>query len=175
MSNGWETGITIAVFAGFSAALTTVFTSTRTLVDSIFGKIIQGVAIWQRSLEFLEIKPENPYLTISRLNPTGKVTFKNVYFRYPKSPEDTIKNISFDVASGEFIGITGESGCGKSTLMRMAYAVLEPSKGTVYYDRVSQTLANKRSLRQNFGVITQDVKLMNGSLRDNLFHVILLV
>ena len=46
---GWETGINIAIFAGFSAALTTVFESTRTLVDSIFGQLIQGVAIWQRS------------------------------------------------------------------------------------------------------------------------------
>ncbi|MDC3044252.1 ATP-binding cassette domain-containing protein, partial [bacterium] len=167
-NKGWESGITVAVFAGFSAALTTVFSSTRTLVDTIFGKIIQGLAIWQRSLEFLEIKPENPYSTISRLNPTGKIAFKNVSFRYPNNAEDTIKDISFEVESGEFIGITGESGCGKSTLMRMAYSVLEPSNGAIYYDRIAQSQANKRSLRENFGVITQDVKLINGSLRDNL-------
>jgi ABC-type bacteriocin/lantibiotic exporter with double-glycine peptidase domain len=167
-NKGWETGITVAVFAGFSAALTTVFSSTRTLVDSIFGQITQGVAIWQRSLEFLEIKPENPYTTISRLNPTGKLSFKNVSFRYPNNSEDTLKDISFEVESGEFIGITGESGCGKSTLMRMAYSVLEPNNGAIYYDRIAQSQANKRSLRENFGVITQDIKLINGSLRDNL-------
>jgi len=167
-NKGWESGITVAIFAGFSAALTTVFSSTRTLVDTIFGKIIQGLAIWQRSLEFLEIKPENPYSTISRLNPTGKIVFQNVSFRYPNNVEDTIKDISFEVESGEFIGITGESGCGKSTLMRMAYSVLEPSNGAIYYDRIAQSQANKRSLRENFGVITQDVKLINGSLRDNL-------
>ena len=165
---GWETGINIAIFAGFSAALTTVFESTRTLVDSIFGQLIQGVAIWQRSLEFLDIKPENPYSTISRLNPTGKLTFKNVSFYYPNNAQATLIDISFEVESGEFIGITGESGCGKSTLMRMAYAVLEPTNGAIYYDRISQSQVNKRSLRDNFGVITQDVKLINGSLRDNL-------
>ena len=52
--------------------------------------------------------------------------------------------------------------------MRMAYAVLEPTNGAIYYDRISQSQVNKRSLRDNFGVITQDVKLINGSLRDNL-------
>ena len=102
------------------------------------------------------------------MNPTGKIVFQNVSFRYPNNVEDTIKDISFEVESGECIGITGESGCGKSTLMRMAYSVLEPSNGAIYYDRIAQSQANKRSLRENFGVITQDVKLINGSLRDNL-------
>ena len=93
-------------------------------------------------LEFLDIKPENPYSTISRLNPTGKLTFKNVSFYYPNNAQATLLTFPLRLKVVNLL-VLQESGCGKSTLMRMAYAVLEPTNGAIYYDRISQSQVNR--------------------------------
>jgi ABC-type bacteriocin/lantibiotic exporter with double-glycine peptidase domain len=166
--NNVSSAITLASYAGFSAALTTIFTSGRALIDSTLGQLVQGWAIWQRSLEFLEITPEITASQVALMNISGRIEFRDVCFSYKKYPLPILQNISFTVNEGSFIGITGESGCGKSTLMRLAYAVLAPVNGSILYDTHNTTQFNQRALRSNFGVITQDVRLLNASLRDNI-------
>ena len=168
VQNNFSNAITLASFAGFSTALTTIFTSGRSLTSSTLGQAVQGWAIWQRSLEFLKIEPESTTSEISIVSITGKIEFRNVSFSYKDSINPTLENINFTINSGDFIGITGQSGCGKSTLMRIAYAVLTPQKGSVIYDTHNSGQFNQRELRSNFGVITQDVRLLNASLRDNI-------
>jgi ABC-type bacteriocin/lantibiotic exporter with double-glycine peptidase domain len=163
-----SSAISVASFAGFSTALTTIFNSGRSLTDNTLGQLVQGWAIWQRSLEFLRIPTEATRSKVSLINISGRIEFRNVSFAYKKSLFPVLSGISFVIEEGEFIGITGESGCGKSTLMRLAYAVLSPSEGSVIYDTHNSDQFNQRSLRSNFGVITQDVRLLNASLRDNI-------
>ena len=168
IQNNFSSAITVASFAGFSTALTTIFSTGRSLTDNTLGQLVQGWAIWQRSLEFLRIPTEITTSKVALINISGRIEFRDVSFAYKKSIFPVLNQISFVISEGEFIGITGESGCGKSTLMRLAYAVLAPTTGSVIYDTHSSDQFNQRALRANFGVITQDVRLLNTSLRDNI-------
>lgn len=168
IQNNVSSAITVASFAGFSTALTTIFTTGRSLTDNTLGQLVQGWAIWKRSLEFLRIPTEITSSKVALINISGRIEFRDVSFAYKKSTFPVLRNLSFTIREGEFIGITGESGCGKSTLMRLAYAVLTPTTGSVIYDTHSSDQFNQRALRTNFGVITQDVRLLNASLRDNI-------
>ena len=76
----------------------------------------------------------------SEFNFRQKVIFKKVFFKYPNSKEDCLKNINFSVKKGQFVGITGFSGSGKTTLISLFSGLLRPSKGEIKVDNLSLTL-----------------------------------
>jgi len=90
------------------------------------------------------------------------IKFNQVYKRYPGGHE-ALKNLSFDVAEGEMVYLTGHSGAGKSTLLKLVAAIERPSSGGVLVK--GQNIRSIKSaaitqLRRNIGLIFQDHKLL---------------
>ena len=85
-----------------------------------------------------------------------------------QSGSDVLENISFTLAAGETLGILGRTGSGKSTLIRLLTRLYEPQQGMITFDDVDLRSIADEHLRQQVGLISQDVHLFDGSIRDNL-------
>src|SRR5512142_3190324 len=90
------------------------------------------------------------------------IKFNQVYKRYPGGHE-ALKNLSFEVAEGEMVYLTGHSGAGKSTLLKLIAAIERPTSGSVLVK--GQNIRSIKpaaipALRRNLGLIFQDHKLL---------------
>ena len=90
----------------------------------------------------------------------GGVRLDGVSFRYTEDSPMVLRDVSIDVQSGEFVALVGGSGAGKSTLLRIILGLEKPRSGVVYYDGHDLDRLNRRALRDQIGVVTQDSSLM---------------
>ena len=98
----------------------------------------------------------------------GQITFKDVSFRYRPELPPVIKNISFEIAPGEVIGIVGTSGAGKSTLTKLLQRFHTPTSGAILIDGVDIAQVDPAWLRSQLGVVLQDNFLFNQTVRENI-------
>ena len=101
----------------------------------------------------------------------GELRFERVGFAYPGSDEAVLDDVSLRVRPGEFAAIVGESGAGKTTLFNLALGLEEPTRGAVYYDDHDVAQLNRRSLRRQLGVVSQNAGLQPGSVLQNIVGV----
>ena len=94
--------------------------------------------------------------------------FENVSFKYPKSQNEAISNISFSLKEGEILGIIGGTGSGKSTIVNLIPRFYDVSSGEVLLDNKDIREYNISSLRKNIGLVEQKARLFEGSIKDNL-------
>lgn len=98
----------------------------------------------------------------------GEISFHNVSFFYPNAPEPVLKNISFDVQSGEKLAIMGATGAGKSTLLQLIPRFFEATTGSVKVDGKDVNKWSLDQLRQAIGLVPQQSLLFTGSIYQNL-------
>ncbi len=98
----------------------------------------------------------------------GKIVFENVFAKYPLTTDYVLRNITFDLKPGEKLGIIGKTGSGKSTILKLLLQYFTPEKGSIVVDGYDITKIDAKKLRSEFLVISQEVTLFEGSLRDNL-------
>ncbi|SFQ15282.1 ABC transporter ATP-binding protein [Caldicoprobacter faecalis] len=98
----------------------------------------------------------------------GNVKFKNVWFKYTGSTDYVLKNISLNVKAGECIALVGYSGAGKTTLCSLIPRFYEVSEGEVLIDGINIRDIKLKSLRENIGIVQQDVYLFSGTVLDNI-------
>lgn len=97
------------------------------------------------------------------------VTFDDVSFHYADEPETAVlQNITFHLAPGQVLGLLGRTGSGKSTLTKLLFRFYDPTSGEIRLDGHRLPNATQSQLRQRIGMVTQEVELLNASLRDNL-------
>lgn len=94
--------------------------------------------------------------------------FENVSFKYPKSQNEAISNISFSLKEGEILGIIGGTGSGKSTIVNLIPRFYDVSSGEVLLDNKDIREYNISSLRKNIGLVEQKARLFEGSIKNNL-------
>ncbi|KIK52113.1 hypothetical protein GYMLUDRAFT_251467 [Collybiopsis luxurians FD-317 M1] len=140
---------------------------------------------WIRAVNQLEVRGNSlerigAYIAIEQEKPpvpegvppaywpaTGHLRVEDLSASYsPKGPK-VLKNLSFEVQSGERIGVVGRTGSGKSSLM-LSLLRLIYSDGNVHYDGLSTSSINLEDLRRNITIIPQIRELLSGSIRENL-------
>ncbi|MDW1568448.1 ABC transporter ATP-binding protein [Vibrio sp. YT-15] len=99
----------------------------------------------------------------------GAVEFSNVSFRYPSSGAG-IEGISLNVPAGNTLALVGATGSGKSTLIKLLLRFYDPSHGDIRIDGQPIREVSLQSLRNAIGLVSQDVYLFEGSIRDNLAY-----
>jgi subfamily B ATP-binding cassette protein MsbA len=123
----------------------------------------------ERIFELLETQPEildSPDAT--DLPPVkGAVVFENVYFNYDEGVP-VLQDISFSASPGETVAIVGPSGAGKTTLLHLVPRFFEPESGRIEIDGHDLKKVTVRSLREQVGVVAQDVHLFGISVKENI-------
>src|SRR5690606_32488069 len=124
-----------------------------------------------RVSELLAIESALPRGAGERL-PSGplSVGFDGVSFHYLDAASDqlTLHDVSSELGAGRRLGLRGRTGSVKTTLTRLVFRLYDPSSGTVRLGGVDAAAADHDQLRSRVGLVTQDVQLFRGTLRDNL-------
>ena len=96
------------------------------------------------------------------------ITLDKVTFGYKKDEELLLKDFNLQISQGERVGIVGESGSGKSTLLKLMLGILEPLDGEIRYGKLKMQGVDKESLYRNTAYISQESRLYNDSVLENL-------
>jgi len=139
-------------------------------IAQLFQQLSQTKVSVQRLGEIFDARTE-PAASISAdsLPPMqGRVRFDQVTFRYAQEMPDALRDVSFDVQSGEVIGIVGGSGAGKTSLLRLLQRLYVPQSGRVMVDGVNVVEVDPTWLRRHVGAVTQDSVLFNATVRENI-------
>jgi len=94
--------------------------------------------------------------------------FHGVSFRYPGAPSNALTNVCFTLKRGEKLGIVGPSGAGKSTIIKLLLGFYAPTEGIMLINGENFENYTPTSVRAAFGVVLQDVSLLNTSISDNI-------
>lgn len=100
----------------------------------------------------------------------GTVNFDDVYYRYPHTDEDIIKDFTLAVEPGECIAFVGASGSGKSTIMNMIIGFMTPTRGTLRIDGKPIEALNLSDYRHFISVVPQNSILFTGTIRENITY-----
>ncbi len=132
---------------------------------------IRSMALFTRIFEYFDMPVEiqNAPDAVVPATANGNVVFKNVQFSY--NPERQIlKNVNFELKSGNSIAIVGPSGSGKSTIINLIPRLYDVCGGEVTFDGIDVRKLDLEFLRRNIGIVSQETYLFNGTIRENLLY-----
>ncbi|MEU5701204.1 ABC transporter ATP-binding protein [Streptomyces aurantiacus] len=98
----------------------------------------------------------------------GRVSFHGTSFRYPGAEHDSVHDVTFTAAPGEFVLVTGPSGAGKSTLAKLLTRFYDPSAGVIRLDGVPLGDVPLEFLRENVALLPQETLVLHGTIRENI-------
>ncbi len=98
----------------------------------------------------------------------GRITFRDVWFRYEDEETPALRGVRFDLAPDQTLAIVGRTGSGKSTLVRMIPRLIEPDRGAVEVDGHEIQTIPTETLRRNIGYVPQDVFLFSDTVANNI-------
>ncbi len=131
--------------------------------------LIQRAAASQKRInEFLKTEPEirNPETRPLKIN--GQITFENVSFTYPDTGIKAIKNISFEINSGQLLAIIGKTGSGKSTIANLVMRMYDATEGIIKIDGQDIRSLNLADYRSATGFVPQEVFLFSDTIGRNI-------
>lgn len=103
-------------------------------------------------------------------NPKGEITFENVSFEYPDDHNQVFRNLNLTIHAGEKLAIVGPSGGGKTTLCNLIPRFYDVTAGNITLDGRNIRQFTLKSLRQNIGVVQQEVYLFSGTVYENIAY-----
>lgn len=150
-----------------------LFFSYMSLLESPLQQISSQLQDFQRAAAGISRVRElmnTPRTIVSGERPLARqphsIEFEEVRFRYLE--QDVLKGLSFSLKPEEALGLLGRTGSGKTTMIRLASRLYDPTGGRILIDGVDLRHANLRDLRRSVALVTQDVHLFRGTIRDNL-------
>ena len=129
-----------------------------------------GASGYTRFLEILDVHPDivDKPGAIELKKAKGDIFFDNVSFHYEENSETVFSNLNLHVNEGEYIALVGTSGVGKSTLCSLIPRFYDVSSGRILIDGTDIRDYTVKSLRNNIGIVQQDVYLFAGTVMDNI-------
>lgn len=131
----------------------------------------KGMAGFKRFQELLaqepEIKEKPNAIAVPYLH--GDIEFKNVSFSYEKD-KPILRNISFKIHAGQTTAFVGPSGAGKTTICSLIPRFYDVDSGSITIDGIDIRDMTLRSLREQIGIVQQDVFLFTGTIRENIAY-----
>ncbi|MFX0547173.1 ABC transporter ATP-binding protein [Roseovarius sp. S1116L3] len=131
----------------------------------------RGIAGFRRYLELMKTRPDVEDRPDARQAPAfaGDIGFENVGFGYDAG-RPVLGEVSLRVSAGETVAFVGPSGAGKTSLLALVPRFYEPQSGRITIDGTDIADLTLRSLRQQIGIVSQDVFLFGGTLRENIAY-----
>ncbi|MCY7381543.1 MAG: ABC transporter ATP-binding protein/permease [Microcoleus sp. CAN_BIN18] len=160
--------ITVGTLASFQVLLVGLNSKIISFTFSL-PYLIEGIAGMQRISVLLAEVPQvqdAPNATeLPHFN--HEIRFDNVTFNY-SSERKGIDNLCLTIKQGDFAVIVGQSGSGKSTIVNLLTRLYDPDQGSILFDGIDLRSCTQKSLRDQMGLVSQDVILFNTSIRENI-------
>ena len=149
--------------------VTTLLATVKRIVEFTeqFQKGMTGI---ERFNEIMSIEAEivdSPH-AIDLTDVRGDIEFKNVSFRYNKKLDYVLENFNLDIKAGNNIALVGPSGGGKTTVCALIPRFYDVSEGGIFVDGKNIKDFSLYSLRNNIGIVQQDVYLFSGTIMENI-------
>ncbi len=138
------------------------------------GQVVSMHSRAKASLKRITVFLDTPNELIIAENPVvleeceGVITFKDFSFSYPKSNEETLRNVSLTINKGERIGVVGKIGCGKTTLVNILLRLYNVERGTVFIDGHDIMDLDIDSLRKHIAFVPQENFLFSDTIAHNI-------
>ena len=166
IAKGW---VNITDFVTFLLYINIFTEPVKVLID--FTEQFQnGYSGFERFLEILSIAPDikdkEDAVSVDHLE--GKIEFENVSFHYEDSTENVLDHINLDVEAGDYMALVGPSGVGKTTICSLIPRFYEVSEGAIRIDGIDIRDMKLDDLRNNIGIVQQDVYLFAGTIMENI-------
>ena len=162
-----STGFTSGDLMSFLTSLGLMYDPVKNLTNANTS-IQTKLPAAERIMEILDIEAEDLEKGSVIENIDGAIEFKDIYFKYDKSEEQTIKGVSFKAEKGEVIALVGSSGSGKSTLVNLIPRFFDLDSGEILIDGKSIKDLKISSLRSHIGIVPQDTFLFKGTIAYNI-------
>lgn len=130
----------------------------------------EGITGFQRFTEIMKLKPsiENKPGAVTLGHVRGEIEFKQVEFRYEDYLDNVLNQLSLKINPGEYVALVGPSGAGKTTFCSLIPRFYDVSAGEVMLDGIDVRTIDLASLRNNIGIVQQDVYLFAGTVMENI-------
>lgn len=150
-----------------SLAYANQYTKPFNDITGVITELQNAIACAGRLLEVIDAKRESDAKGALPNNVKGDFTVSDVAFSYDKNKE-LIKNLSFELKSGQRLAVVGPTGCGKTTLINLLMHFYDIDSGSIKVDGVDINTVSRKSLRQNVGMVLQDTWLKSGTIKENI-------
>jgi ABC-type multidrug transport system fused ATPase/permease subunit len=140
-------------------------------LPDLYAGIQKAVGATENLMDIIDGDSENiqPKKTEINSKTRGDIQFKGVNFNYASRENlPVLKDINFEVNSGELLGIVGPSGAGKSTITSLLLRFYEPTGGGIFLDGKAASDYDLTTYRSLFGIVPQEVILFNGTIKENI-------
>ena len=154
----------IASFIGYLNQI--IFTII--MVGFLGNGVTRAIISMKRLNEVLDTEPAMTFPDIADEDLEGSIRFDHVTFTYPTDESPILKDISFEVAPGQMVGVVGATGAGKSTLAQLIPRLFDPQEGSVSIGGKDLREVSQGSLRKNVSIVLQRAILFSGTIADNL-------
>ena len=150
-----------------SLAYANQYTKPFNDITGVITELQNAIACAGRLLEVIDAEKESDAKGQLPSNVKGDFTVSDVAFSYDKNKE-LIKNLSFELKSGQRLAVVGPTGCGKTTLINLLMHFYDIDSGSIKVDGIDINTVSRKSLRQNVGMVLQDTWLKSGTIKENI-------
>ncbi|EPB9413810.1 ABC transporter ATP-binding protein [Clostridium perfringens] len=161
--------INVGDFAAYLLYIKMFLQPIRKLIN--FNEMFQnGMSGFERYEEIMNEENEKEIPNAKELKDVkGKITIKDVTFRYDNK-ESILENFNLDIEAGKMVALVGPSGGGKTTICNLIPRFYDYESGQIFIDDVDISTVTLKSLRENIGIVQQDVFLFTGTIKENIMY-----
>ena len=141
---------------------------TIVMVGFLGNSVTRAMISLRRIREILDTEPAMTFKNVEDEDLEGSLSFENVTFTYPNDEEPILKDVSFDIAAGEMVGVVGATGAGKSTLAQLIPRLFDPQQGSIKIGGKDIQTVSEGTLRKTVSIVLQRAILFSGTIADNL-------
>lgn len=158
-------------FVAYILYVTTLLGSVKVIIN-FTEQFENGLTGIERFVEIMETKPDivDKKDAVDPGKLKGNIKFENVTFRYSEENEYVLKGINIDIRQGQTIALVGPSGGGKTTICNLIPRFYEVEDGSISIDGINVNDMKMKKLRENIGIVQQDVYLFSGTVLDNILY-----
>lgn len=149
-----------------------IFISPIQILVELTEMMQKGLSGFRRFLEVVETEPEIVDAADAKplKNVKGNVCYEDVSFHYSDDDTPVLSHVSFEIPAGKSIALVGPSGSGKTTICSLLTRFYDVTEGRVTIDGNDVRKLTLESLRSQIGLVSQDVYLFGGSIKDNIAY-----
>ena len=149
-----------------------IFISPIQILVELTEMMQKGLSGFRRFLEVVETEPEIVDAADAKplKNVKGNVCYEDVSFHYSDDDTPVLSHVSFEIPAGKSIALVGPSGSGKTTICSLLPRFYDVTEGRVTIDGNDEKMLTLESLRSQIGLVSQDVYLFGGSIKDNIAY-----